>query len=96
MFLFFSILILSIFIFVYFYLFIYLVSSGYLWPLDMVKSPISLNLVHVLVFKKTFIFFIFYPEWGDGWWDGWRQMTRRMDGKDDRTPPQMDKTKDII
>jgi hypothetical protein len=36
--------------FFYFYLFIYLVSSGYPWPSDTVKSPVSLNLIHVLIF----------------------------------------------
>ncbi len=33
----------------------YICTSGYPWPLDTVKSPVSLNLV-----LETFIFFIFY------------------------------------
>jgi hypothetical protein len=35
-------------------------TSGYPCPKDTVKSPVSLTLVHVLVFLETFIFFIFY------------------------------------
>jgi hypothetical protein len=47
-------------------------------------------------FLETFIFFIFYSYvfFVFGWMRGW--MVGRMDGKDDQTPLQADKTKDII
>ncbi len=34
-------------------------TSGYPWPSDTVKSPVSLNLVHVLVFSRNFYLFYF-------------------------------------
>jgi len=64
--------------FFYFYLFIYFVSSGYPWPSDTVKSPISLNLVHVLIFVRNF--YLFIKGWMRERMMGWMMTNDRTNG----------------